>query len=141
VPIPNEKVLTPLWVHNALFYTKNYSDYNMDVTDSNGTVINDKFGPVSCMIGGKIEADTVRVYLNGLIDRTLVKVPNVSHEIHIFNQGEDTVADFYKYYWIMGEQSPIPREFGLKAPELNRLSSGIVCNSVWGDGDGSNGET
>lgn len=139
VPIPNDKVLTPLWVHNALFYTKNYSDYNMDVILPDETVINDKFGPVSCVIGAKIEADSVRVYLENLINRSLTKVPNFSHEIHIFNQGEDTVADFYKYYWIMAEQSPIPRTFDLKAKGMSTLSSGLVCNSAWGDGDGSNG--
>src|SRR5882757_4207010 len=29
VPIENDKTITPLWVHNALFYTKDYTDYNM----------------------------------------------------------------------------------------------------------------
>lgn len=139
VPIENDKVLTPLWVHNALFYTKNFSDYNMDVTMPNGGVINDKFGAVSCVIGAKIEAESVRIFLNDRIDRTLNKVSNFTHEIYIFNKGEDLVADFYKYYWIMAEQSPIPQKFDLEAVGMKALSNGIVCNSVWGDGDGGDG--
>ncbi len=136
VPIPNDKVLTPLWVHNALFYTKFYSDYNLDVITPEGVTVNDRFGSVSCIVGAKIEAESVRVYLNEVVDKTLLKVPNYTHEIHIFNKGADTVPDFYKYYWIMGEQSPIPREFNLRAVGMSGMSGWMVCNAVRGDGDG-----
>jgi hypothetical protein len=141
VPIPNDKTLTPLWVHNALFYTKNYTDYDMDVTTETGEVIDHRFGAVSCLIGAKIEADSVRVYLQDVIDTKLIKVPNQTHEVHIFNQGSDVESDFYKYYEILGEQSPIPRQFDLEAVGMKSMSGEMACNSVWGDGQGTNGDT
>jgi hypothetical protein len=137
VPVPNDKVLTPMWVHNALFYTKNYTNYNMDVTLSTGEVIDGHFGAVGCVIGAKIEAEAVRIYQQGVIDRTLEKIPDYTHEVHIYNQGADTTTDFYKYYWILGEQSPVPRQFDLKAGAMTSMSGELACSSIWGDGDGS----
>jgi hypothetical protein len=139
LPIPNDKVLTPLWVHNALFYTKSYTDYNMDIVTSGGAPVDDHFGAVGCIVGAKIEAEAVRIFQKDVIDRTLAKVPDFTHEVHIYNQGSDTTSDFYKYYEILGEQSPIPREFDLKAAGMSTMSGDIVCNAVWGDGDGSGG--
>jgi hypothetical protein len=138
VQIPNDKVITPMTVHNALFYTKNFSDYDMDIADMEGRVLDARFGPVGCIVGAKIEADAVRIFQKGVIDRLLTKVPNYTHEIHIFNQGADVVSDFYKYYWIMQEQSPIPRQLDLiQRPGSRSVMSGeIVCASVKGDGTG-----
>jgi hypothetical protein len=133
VSIPNEKVLTQMWVHNALFYTKNFTNYDMDIALPSGALVNDNFGAVGCITGAKIEADSVRVFQENVIDRTLVKVPNYTHEVYIYNQGNDTTSDFYKYYWILGEQSPIPRQFDLQAAGPVNMSGSIVCNSIRGD--------
>lgn len=138
-PIPNDKTLTPMTVYNALFYTKNYSDRNMEVVNAAGTVIDKTFGAVGCIIGAKIEAAAVRIILKGVIDETLTKVPGVSHEIHVFNQGADVKSDFYKYYWILGERSPMPRTFDLVPASQGTMSGEVVCASVRGDGDGHGG--
>jgi len=140
VPIPNDKVLTQMWVHNALFYTKNYTDYDMNVALSTGGVINDTFGAVGCITGAKIEADVVRIYQENVIDRTLAKVPNYTHEVYIYNQGTDVTSDFYRYYEILGEQSPIPRQYALQAGAMSTMSGDIVCNSIRGDGKGDDVE-
>lgn len=142
VPILNEKVITPLWVHNALFYTKNYTNYDMDIALPTGEVIDNRFGAVGCIIGAKIEAAAVRIYQKDVIDRTLTKVPDFTHEVHIYNQGADVTSDFYKYYLILGEQSPIPRKFDLIAPPgASSMSGELVCSSIWGDGDGEGDES
>lgn len=135
-PIQHEKTLTPLEVYNALFYTKNFTDYDMNVILPTGGVVNDRFGAVGCITGAKIDADSVTISGPDGLNRTLPKVPNFTHEVHIYNQADDIVSDFYKYYWILGEQSSAPRQFNLEAVGMNMLSNGIVCNSVWGDGDG-----
>lgn len=135
-PIPHEKVLTPMRVTNALFYTKNFTDYDMNVVLPTGELVNDRFGAVGCVIGAKIEAESVTISQQNVIDRTLTKVPNFTHEVYIYNQGNDIVSDFYKYYWILGEQSSAPRQFNLEAVGMSSLSGQIVCNSIGGDGDG-----
>ena len=135
-PILHERTLTPLEVRNALFYTKSFTDYDMNVILPTGELVNDRFGAVGCVIGAKIDAHSVTISGPNGLDRTLTKVPNFTHEVHIYNQADDIVSDFYKYYWILGEQSDAPRQFNLEAVGMNKLSNGIVCSSVWGDGEG-----
>ncbi len=99
-PIQHEKVLTPMLVHNALFYTRNFTDYDMNVILPSGELVNDRFGAVGCVIGAKIEADSVTISQENGIDRTPDKVPDFTHEVYIYNRGNDIVLDFYNYYWI-----------------------------------------
>lgn len=138
-PVPNDRTLTPMTVHNALFYTKDFSDKNMEKTTSEGLVLEPDFGPVGCLVGAKIEAAAVRIYLKDVVDRTLTKVDGYTHEIQIFNQGADIKSDFYKYYEIVGERSPVPREFDLIPVGQGVMSGEVVCASVRGDGEGDPG--